>query len=272
MPEFSSGLLFDGATGTQLLACGLRFDCPERLNLTRPDAVRAVHRAYVEAGADVIEANALGANPIRLRAFGLEAECARITETAAALARESGAKSVACPVGTTLQYGREPDGVLFRAFARQTQAAARAGADLIFCETLTCLAEARLMFAAAQETGLPFGASFFFGADGLTPAGDSPAACARAAQEAGACMAGVNCMSERAPLIQAITEMRAACSLPLIAQPSAGLPGRRMDVEAFAALTAELLRAGASHAGGCCGTTSEYIRRIAPMVHKGDGI
>ena len=69
-----------------------------------------------------------------------------------------------------------------------------------------------------------------------------------------------------------LTEMRAACSLPLIAQPSAGLPGRRMDVEAFAALTAELLRAGASHAGGCCGTTSEYIRRIAPMVHKGDGI
>lgn len=273
MAALTPPLLFDGATGTALLARGLRFDCPERLNLTHPDAVLAVHRAYVEAGADVVETNTLGANPLRLRAFGLEAKCERITEAAVLNARASGARFVACSVGTTLAYGSVSDDELLRAFARQMRAAARAGADLIFCETLTCLSEARLMFAAARETQIPFAASFFFGSGGTSPSGDMPRACAQAAQEAGASLVGLNCINDAAIFLPALREMRDACTLPLVAQPGAGLPSHIISPQSFAALIAEALRVGASCVGGCCGTTPAHIRRIAPMLHrKGDYI
>ena len=128
-------LRFDGGFGSMVAARGIAFDCPERLNLTRADDVRAIHRAYAEAGAQVVETNTLGANPVRLRSHGLQEETEAITRAAVGHARASGAPFAACSMGTTAEF-LAPFGPLafeeaVRGFARQAAAAADAGADIL---------------------------------------------------------------------------------------------------------------------------------------------
>ena len=150
---------FDGGFGSQLTARAVPFACAEALNLTRPDAVRAIHHDYVRAGAQVVETNTLGANPIRLRAHGLAEDAARIVGAAVEHARQAGAPCVACSMGTTAEF-LAPVGTLSfeeatACFAAPARAAAEAGADFLLTETLTDLAEARAMWAAAREAAQP---------------------------------------------------------------------------------------------------------------------
>lgn len=268
---------FDGGFGSQLTARAVPFACAEALNLTRPDAVRAIHHDYVRAGAQVVETNTLGANPIRLRAHGLAEDAARIVGAAVEHARQAGAPCVACSMGTTAEF-LAPVGTLSfeeatACFAAPARAAAEAGADFLLTETLTDLAEARAMWAAAREAGLPFAASFAFTETGRTLGGNPPEACALSAWAMGARMVGVNCVADGAQVCDIVRRMRAVCPLPVIAQPNAGLPERvdgalryRVGPEEFVAMQQDALAAGAAAVGGCCGTTPEHIRRLAQAV------
>lgn len=291
LETLSKGILrFDGGFGSMMAARGVQFDCPERLNLTHPDDVRAIHRAYAEAGAQVVETNSLGANPIRLKAHGMADDAERVMEAAVGHVRASGAPFAACSVGTTAEF-LAPFGALsfedaFACFRRQISAAANAGAHLIFCETLTDAAEARAMLLAARETGLPYAASFTFSDNGRTLTGSTPAICALIAQALGASLVGVNCVGDGALLKRVVAEMRAVTPLPVVAQPNAGLPetieGKihyRTTPEGLLPLLKGALDAGAAAVGGCCGTTPDHIRLLAPLAKAtpapapgGDGI
>lgn len=267
---------FDGGFGSQLNALGITYDCPERLNLTHPEAVQSIHRAYVEAGAQVVETNTLGANPYRLAAHGLAAETARIVAQAVQHVRAAGAPVIACSMGTTAEF-LQPVGTLsfdeaVDIFSVQAIAAAQSGADLLFTETLTDLAEARAMWIAAAKAKIPFGVSFTFMENGRTLTGSPAAVCALAAQAMGAVLVGVNCVGDPALLIRIIKEMRAFTHLPIVAQPNAGHPERINGVlhygttpEMLLPTMQEALACGAGAIGGCCGTTPAHIRRMAEL-------
>ncbi|MCL1795813.1 MAG: homocysteine S-methyltransferase family protein, partial [Clostridia bacterium] len=263
----ASGVVqFDGGFGSLAAERNLSADCPERLNLTRPDGVRGIHRAYVEAGAQVIETNTLGANWARLAQHGLERDAERIVRAAVRLAREAGAEVVACSMGTSAEF-LEPFGTLslesaVRGFTAQAKAAKDAGADLLFTETLTDVAESRAMWMAAQAVGLPFGASFTFLENGRTLTGNPPEVCALIAESAGAALLGVNCVGDPALLLRCVEAMRAVSKLPVVAQPNAGIPERAdgalqypMTPDAMLTVMREAVRRGAAAVGGCCGTT-----------------
>ncbi|MDR0929084.1 MAG: homocysteine S-methyltransferase family protein [Oscillospiraceae bacterium] len=291
LPMLSGGVaLFDGGFGSQVTAKGLSCDCPERLNLTDAAAVRAIHRSYVEAGATVIETNTLGANPLRLAAHGLSDQAAKITEAAVGHARAAGAVTIACSMGSTAQF-LAPFGLLdperaYQGFLVQAQAARAAGADFLFTETLTDIAEARMMWLAAEAACIPFAASFTFQDNGRTLTGSPPVLCAQVAEAMGAKMVGVNCVGDAALLLRVIAEMQGATRCPIVAQPNAGLP-EQIDGKAVYTVTpdmllpamAQALDAGASAIGGCCGTTPAHIRAMADLVKGralpapgGDGI
>jgi 5-methyltetrahydrofolate--homocysteine methyltransferase len=161
----------------------------------------------------------------------------------------------------------------YQGFLMQAQAALAAGADFLFTETLTDIAEARMMWLAAEAAGIPFAASFTFQDNGRTLTGSPPAICAQVAEAMGARMVGVNCVGEAVLLLRVIAEMRGATRCPVVAQPNAGLPeqinGRAVYTvtpEMLLPTMAQALDAGASAIGGCCGTTPTHIRAMADLT------
>ena len=170
-------LLFDGAMGTMLQAAGMKAgELPELLNLHTPAVVTGVHRAYVEAGADVVSTNTFGANAHKL---GDAATVEEVYVAAVACARQAGASYVAADMGPTGML-LKPLGTLdfddaYTLYAEQAQAAARAGADLVLLETMTDLLEVKAAVLACKDhCDLPIIASMTFGEDGCTFLGTSP--------------------------------------------------------------------------------------------------
>jgi methionine synthase I (cobalamin-dependent) len=240
--------------------------------------VRAVHEAYREAGAELLQANSFGGNRIRLELAGLAERVAEVNTAAVRLAcgvaRPTGllVAGTIGPTGIGLLAGSGELAAAADAFAEQAAVLASAGVDLLLVETMVSVAEALVAVAAAQsQSAMPLVVTFAVGRDASTLAGDDIALAALRLVEAGVCAVGVNCGSVPGDLLRAIELMRAACpDLPLAAQPSAGLP-RLIDGEpkyeigpdAMAAWGCRLVGAGANLVGGCCGTTPEHIRAIA---------
>ncbi|MBR6709227.1 MAG: homocysteine S-methyltransferase family protein, partial [Clostridia bacterium] len=275
-------ILFDGAMGTMLQAHGMRAgELPERLNLTCPDVVRAIHAEYVQAGADVITANTFGANARKL-AEGKDPSLTvdAVVSAGIRLAREAGAKAVALDVGP-LGALLKPIGTLsfddaYALFAEQIKAGAAAGADLILIETMSDLLEAKAALLAAREcSDLPVFATVTFSADGRTFLGAEPKNAAITLSSLGADAVGLNCSLgpvEAAPLVREILEY---ATVPVMIQPNAGLPridGDRtvydVSPEAFAACCAELADAGVTVFGGCCGTTPAFTAALRAMLDQ----
>lgn len=283
-------LLFDGGFGSQAAAMELPMHCAEMLSITHASQVRAIHRAYVEAGAQVVETNTLGASPMRLALHGLAHETARITALSVSHAIASGARYVACSMGTTATPF-SPAGALtwdsaLQGFATQAKAARDAGADVLFTETLIDVREARAMWIAAKSVGIPFCASFTFFHNLKTQTGSTPKVCALTAAAMGADMVGINCVGDAAVLLEATKRMREVCSLPIVVQPNAGQPriekGKAqypVTPQALAETMSTIMDLGVSAIGGCCGTTPEHIRAMQPLsaaapmpTPGGDGI
>lgn len=268
-------LLSDGATGTQLYAQGLTEAPLEAANADRPDAVRAVHLGYLRAGAELIETNTFGANAARLGARGMAGRVEELNRAGVALAREAARLSgqrvwiagAMGPLGDGADAGLLGPGAASNVFAEQADALADAGADLILLETFPSLAQLRIAIDAARSVcGLPVIAQLTFTSEGLAPDGDSPEDAAAALDGQGLLAAGANC-SVGPDLLRSVVERMAPLSgLPLIVQPNAGLPayvnGRleyAASPEYFGETAREIVRAGASAVGGCCGTTPEHI-------------
>ena len=271
-------LLFDGGMGTLVQAAGLHtvHAVPDLLNLTHPEAIVAIQRQYVEAGADCITANTFNTNRLKLANAG--ATVAEVYAAAAANARVAGAPLVAGDIGPTGAL-LEPLGTLtfdeaFDIFSEQARAAEAAGCDLIVVETMADLLEAKAaVLAAVESTTLPVFATMTFGEDGRTFLGTTPAIAATTLSALGASAVGLNCSlgpTELAPLVGELAPHDRAL---VMAQPNAGLP-RIQDGETvfdvgpneFAQAMEAILDAGATVIGGCCGTTPDHIAALRALI------
>lgn len=248
---------------------------PERLNLTKPEAVEAVHRAYAQAGADILTANTFGASR---RKLGEDPE-PYITAGIALARRAAGEeRCVALDVGP-LGALMEPFGELtfeeaYRLFAEIVEAGERSGADLVLIETMSDLLEAKAALLAARErTGLPVFVTMTFGGDGRTFLGVDPAAAAVTLTSLGASAVGINCSMGPRELRPVLREFLRATHLPVVIQPNAGLPQLvdgdtvySVGPEEFASCARDFLADGASILGGCCGAGPDHIRALRRVL------
>jgi methionine synthase I (cobalamin-dependent) len=272
-------VITDGAWGTQLQARGLALgDFPDAWNLTHADRVAEVARAYVEAGSGVILTNTFGANRIRLGEHAAAEQVAEINRRGVEISRQAanGRARVFASIGPTgklLMSGDITPDELQAAFAEQARALAKGGADALVVETMSDLEEAKLAAVAARETGLPVVACMVFDSGknkDRTMMGNTPEQAAQALTEAGADVIGANCGQGIAGFAPICKRLRAATDRPIWIKANAGLPtvvdGRaqyQATPEEFAGHVSELVQAGASFLGGCCGTRPDFIAAIS---------
>jgi len=271
-------ILADGAMGTMLHARGVGFDkCFDELNLTNPSAVAEIHRAYIEAGAQLIITNTFGANRFKLTKHGLQDDVIEINKASVDLARRvvsASFKDVLVagdvgPLGVRIApFGRVQPEAAREAFAEQIKALAEAGVDLIVIETFSDLYEIREAIKAAKETcSLPIVASVTFTRDDRTLLGDDPMKVARALRDTNVDVIGVNCSGGPAQLLRLLKQMHQAVpDGKFWVKPNAGWPeqvgGRIMypaDADYFGDYALSFRETGAVIVGGCCGTTPQHI-------------
>lgn len=276
-------VLFDGAMGSLLIAQGLSHgDAPELWNVENTAVVEGAHHAYYEVGADVVTTNTFGGTRPKLDAKGLGDRVEELNHAGAELAvatRPEG-KFVAGDIGPTGKItglpGAVSDGELRDAFAEQARALAAAGVDFLIIETMYDLGEALAAVSAAAETGLPVAATMTFDEKPrgfFTLMGNRVEECISALEKVGASVVGANCTLAPDGMIELLKTMRPETSLPILIQPNAGQPtleGERAvysaEPENFALEVRKLLEGGANAVGGCCGTTPEFIGRIASEI------
>ena len=284
----SSGesVLADGAMGTMLFASGLASgDPPETWNLAHPDVVRAIHRGYLDAGARILLTNTFGANRLRLALHRLEDRVEHLNRTAAILLRAEVSASgrgalVAGDIGPSGEI-MAPLGTLERdaaidVFAEQAGALVAGGADLLWIETMSDLAEMAAAVAGARSASpsTPLVATMTFDTRGHTMMGVSPEAAAEALVALGVDAIGGNCGNGPDELLPVIERMRAvAPDIPLVAKPNIGIPvfvGARAEYrtppEAMADEATSLRAAGATVIGACCGSTAAHLAAMAAAL------
>ena len=286
-------LLADGATGSNLFERGLQSgDAPELWNALHPERVAQLHRAFVEAGADIILTNTFGGTRHRLKLHQAESRVAELNETAARIARSEAERAgrevlvggsigptgeILAPLGPlTLNAARE-------AFAEQAAALARGGADLLWIETMSSLEEAEAAIAGARPTGLPIVATLSFDTNGRTMMGVTPAELAALHQKHHLAACGGNCGTGPSELVACIVNLSTASdpAAILIAKANCGIPqfvDGAIRFNGTPELMAEYARlsvdAGARIVGGCCGTTPAHLvimRRALEAHVKGAG-
>ncbi|MEW6578044.1 MAG: betaine--homocysteine S-methyltransferase [Chloroflexota bacterium] len=283
-------IIADGGMGTMLIARGLqRGTAPELWNVERPDDVRAIHRAYIQAGAQIILTNSFGGNRLRLGMHGLAERVAELNRAAARLARAE-ADSASQPVvvagslGPTGQMlapmGTLPPEEAAAAFAEQAGALVAGGADVLWIETMSDLEEVRAAVAGCGQAApeVPVVATMTFDTRGRTMMGTTPEQAAAALSELGVVALGANCGKGPDELETAIGRMQGAGpGVPLVAKANAGAPRLEGDVAVYDAtpdvMAGYALRVralGASIIGACCGSTPDHIRAIARALEAGD--
>ncbi len=273
--------VLDGAMGTMLYDRGFFLNvCYDELNLKEPQVVQNVHEAYLRAGAEVIETNTFGGNPVKLSGFGLEDRTEEINHRAAQLARRA-ASNRACVVGAIGPLGIriEPFGPTSREeatahFARQAQGLLEGKVDGFILETFSDINELHAACKAVQRlTDLPVIAQMTIGEDGTTAYGTDPETIARSIDAWGVDVIGVNCSVGPSMMLEAVKRMASQTDRALSALPNAGLPrsvaGRKIYLASpdyMAEYARHMTEAGARFVGGCCGTTPDHIKRIREFV------
>ncbi|MBE7043071.1 MAG: homocysteine methyltransferase [Ruminococcaceae bacterium] len=266
-----SRIYFDGGMGTMLQAAGLGpGENSAEWNLSHPDEVTAVHRAYLEAGSNVICANTFGINPLHHENYE-QLICVAIS-CAKEATKEFSGSFVAYDMGPCGKM-LEPLGDLsfdcaVDCFCKMAKVAKQAGADLIFIETMNDCYETKAAVVGAKEgCDLPIFVSNVYDNTKKLMTGANPTAMAAMLEGLGVDAYGMNCSLGPRQMIPVIEELTAVSSLPVIVVPNAGLPrveqGKTVyDVSPrdFAEVMAEIAKMGSVLLGGCCGTTPEHIR------------
>jgi homocysteine S-methyltransferase len=273
--------VLDGAMGTMLYSRGVFVNvCYDELNLTEPALVQEVHQEYVGAGAEILETNTFGANPVKLSSYGLEEQTEEINRASVAIARRA-ANGRAFVVGAIGPLGirLEPWGPTAREeaialFTRQARGLLEGGVDGFILETFSDLNELEAAYRAVRGLAeFPVIAQMTVGQDGNTSYGTGVETIATKLTEMGADVVGLNCSVGPAAMLDAIERMVELTDRPLSAQPNAGLPravdDRRIYLASpdyMAQYARRMIQSGARFVGGCCGTTPEHIRKIRDYV------
>ncbi|MBQ9428781.1 MAG: homocysteine S-methyltransferase family protein [Clostridia bacterium] len=273
----------DGGTGTLLQARGLRpGEHPELWNLTHPDVITEIHRAYFDAGSNVVCTNTFGANLLKFPPEKLEEIVKAAIENAKAAKAASETpqeKFIALDIGPSGKLLKPLGDLDFEAavelFGATVSLGAKYGADLVYIETMSDSYETKAALLAAKEASeLPVIVSCAYGEDGKLMTGGTPAAMVALLEGMGASAIGANCSLGPKQLLPVIRELLEYASVPVIFKPNAGLPesvgGKTVfDVSAdeFADTVAGAVAAGVRVVGGCCGTTPDYIRALTAKLH-----
>lgn len=273
-------ILLDGGFGTELMKKGL---LPEEDTVNavfdHPQWVKEIHKAYIEAGSDIIMADTFGANAFKLensehsveecvnKAISLAKEAAKDTDTLVALDVSTTGRLLA-PTGDLTFEGA------YECYKEVCVCGEKAGADLICLETFTDLREARIALLAAKEnTKLPVTVTLSFDENGLTMNGSTASCVAVTLIATGADAVGLNCSLGPDKLSGVVEEFLKHSSVPVIVKPNAGLPDLKtgkysMNAEEFSSLMAKFYEKGAVILGGCCGTSPEYIASLKKALEK----
>lgn len=268
-------VFLDGGMGTLLQERGLGpGELPERWNLEHPEVIVDIHRAYFDAGSNVVNTNTFGANILKFSADELDAIVKAAIKNARSAAESSigsQGKFVALDIGPTGKmlkpYGDLDFEDAVAIFAETVKLGVKYGADLIVIETMNDSYETKAALLAAKEnSSLPVFVSNAYGEDGELMTGASPAAMVAMLEGMGADAIGVNCSLGPKALAPIVEEYLKYASVPVLLKPNAGLPcsvcGKThydVSAEDFAEEVASLIKKGVRIAGGCCGTTPEYI-------------
>jgi 5-methyltetrahydrofolate--homocysteine methyltransferase len=285
-------LLGDGAMGTQLQQAGLESGgCGEAWNVDHPERVRAIQRAYAEAGSDCIITNTFGASRIMLERHGQADRVAAINEAGARITRQAFGDREGFvlgdigPFGGLMEpYGEIAPGRVEQAFREQARALVAGGVDAIIIETQTALEELEIAIAAAREAGAPVvigSLAYDKMADEdevRTMMGVSPEMAAEFMAGRAVDILALNCGTgvDVAMAADVARRYRRVSGLPIMAQPNAGQPVLEdfkvvyhQTPEQMAADLPDLLRAGAAIVGGCCGSTPAHIHRFRQILDGG---
>jgi len=274
-----SPVLCDGAMGTLLYSRGIFINrCYDELNLSQPELIRGVHHDYLQAGAEIVETNTFGANSFRLARHSLADRVRDINLAGAQVAREAVksfdvwvAGSIG-PLGVRIEpLGKTSFEEARTAFREQIAALVEGGVDLFMLETFGYVEELHQAVLACRDVNpkIPIVAQVTIDEDGNCLDGSDPEAFAARLTEWNVDVLGINCSVGPVAMLDAIERVRAATSLPLAAQPNAGMPrsveGRNIYLcspEYMASYARKFVAAGVQLVGGCCGTTPDHIRAM----------
>lgn len=278
-------LIADGAIGTMLMQRGLKpGECPEMINLAHPEILEEIAGLYLEAGADLIQANTFGASPLRLASYALDQKMEEINRNAVCAVRraikDNAIIYASCgPSGKLLKpYGDTDPEIILRSYEQQFKILVEEGIDAICIETMIDLTEAILAVTAAKTVApaVPVIASMTFDSTPkgfYTVMGVTIGKAAAGLEKAGADIIGSNCGNGIENMIKIAHEFKKVSSIPLIIQSNAGLPELKDNVpvypetpEFWAEKAKELLKAGVSIIGGCCGTTPAHIKAVRGSI------
>jgi homocysteine S-methyltransferase len=280
--------IFDGAMGTMIYNKGVFINASyDELNLTSPDLVADIHRAYIRAGAEIIETNTYGATRLKLSHQGLDEKLREINLSAVRIARRAADEAkrevyvagAISPLGVRVEpYGPTSLDEARDHFREQASLLVEGGVDCFVLETFHDLAEIRQAILAVREVSdAVIFAQMTINEEGATAYGTPPEVFApqldRWLNQAGADVIGLNCSVGPQIILEAIEKIQQHTNRRLSAQPNAGLPrdvgGRQIYLaspEYFARYAKWLISAGVKFIGGCCGTTPEHIKLMADAV------
>ena len=274
----------DGGTGSCLQEQGLKpGELPETWNLSHPEEIIALHRAYYEAGSHAVCTNTFGANGLKFDGRGGRPTVRQIVSAAVDCAKQarmtaSGGRAERFimldvgPLGRLLEpLGDVPFERAVELFAEEIRAGVDAGADLIFIETMSDSYETKAAVLAAKENcDLPVFVSNVYDESGKLMTGATPEAMVSMLEGLGADAIGINCSLGPKQMLELVPRFTACCSVPLLVKPNAGLPRSEhgktiydVSAEEFAGVMREIVASGAAIVGGCCGTTPEYVHALA---------
>ncbi|MEW4414636.1 homocysteine S-methyltransferase family protein [Clostridium sp. AN503] len=286
LQEMQNRILFcDGGLGSLLQANGLKpGELPGTWNISHPEVLVDIHRAYLEAGADIVTTNTFGVDSLKYHAgteYGLEQVITAAIRNGKEAIRLSGKQAyVALDLGPTGKLLKPLGDLAFEdacgIYKEVIEIAVREGVDLILIETMSDSYETKAAVLAAKEnSSLPVFVTVTFDERGKLLTGGSPASIVAMLEGLGVDALGMNCGLGPVQMKDTLKEILAVSSIPVIVNPNAGLPRSEhgntvydIDADAFAQTMAELVDMGARIVGGCCGTTPEHIRKLVELCRE----